>query len=252
MIASRPYALWLGMPSSPPSDRYDPVPGLLELPGFLLRKLAPRGQRTVRRARSGAPDRGRRRGGLRAARDTPGSARAGARGSPRRQGRGRRATREADSGVAAALRPRSGGSRTATRRSVACPARARHPPRGVRAGGCPQPSAERGSLPHGEMHRRSGTGRHAPTAGRPRRCRSAASRVWRSSGRPRRLRGRQRSCSDSRFARVRTSGAGATPGARSRRRRVKASPAFRSRSRYPGRAEAAEPRRRLDGAQGAP
>jgi hypothetical protein len=35
------------MPSSPPSDRYDPVPGLLELPGFLLRKLAPRGRRTV-------------------------------------------------------------------------------------------------------------------------------------------------------------------------------------------------------------
>jgi hypothetical protein len=35
------------MPSSPPSDRYDPVPGLLELPGFLLRKLAPRGRRAV-------------------------------------------------------------------------------------------------------------------------------------------------------------------------------------------------------------
>ena len=35
------------MPSTPPSDRYDPVPGLLELPGFLIRKLAPRGRRAV-------------------------------------------------------------------------------------------------------------------------------------------------------------------------------------------------------------
>ena len=34
------------MPSTPP-DRYDPVPGLLELPGFLIRKLAPRGRRAV-------------------------------------------------------------------------------------------------------------------------------------------------------------------------------------------------------------
>jgi len=37
----------MGMPSSPPSDRYDPLPGLLDLPRFLLRKLAPRGRRTV-------------------------------------------------------------------------------------------------------------------------------------------------------------------------------------------------------------
>jgi hypothetical protein len=35
------------MPSSPPPERYEPVPGLLEIPGFLLRKLAPRGRRTV-------------------------------------------------------------------------------------------------------------------------------------------------------------------------------------------------------------
>jgi hypothetical protein len=35
------------MPSAPPPERYDPVPGLLDLPGFLLRKLAPRRQRAV-------------------------------------------------------------------------------------------------------------------------------------------------------------------------------------------------------------
>jgi hypothetical protein len=46
LIASPPYAMWRGMPSSPP-DRYDPLPGVLDLPRFLLRKLAPRGRRTV-------------------------------------------------------------------------------------------------------------------------------------------------------------------------------------------------------------
>jgi hypothetical protein len=228
------------MPSTPPSDRYDPVPGLLELPGFLIRKLAPRGRRAVLALGTVLLIAPRRRSSLRAAGDPPGPARAGARRSPRRPGRGRRAARRADSGVAAALRPRSDGSRAATRRSAACPARPRDSPRGVRAGGCPEPSAEPGSVPHGEMYQPSGTGRHAPTAGRPNRADRPLRVSGGRAGGPGRLRGRQRSCSDSRFARVRTSGAGATPGARSRSRRVKASPAFSSRCRYPGRAEGAD------------
>ena len=35
------------MPSSPPPDRYEPLPSVLALPGFLLRKLPPRRRRGV-------------------------------------------------------------------------------------------------------------------------------------------------------------------------------------------------------------
>jgi hypothetical protein len=34
-------------PPAQPADRYEPLPGLLGLPGFLLRKLSPRGRRIV-------------------------------------------------------------------------------------------------------------------------------------------------------------------------------------------------------------
>jgi hypothetical protein len=34
-------------PAKPASDRYEPLPGLFGLPGFLLRKLSPRGRRIV-------------------------------------------------------------------------------------------------------------------------------------------------------------------------------------------------------------
>jgi hypothetical protein len=35
------------VPSNAGSDRYDPLPGLTELPGFLIRKLSPRGRRAA-------------------------------------------------------------------------------------------------------------------------------------------------------------------------------------------------------------
>ncbi len=35
------------MPENARSDRYEPLPGLTELPGYLLRKLSPRGRRTA-------------------------------------------------------------------------------------------------------------------------------------------------------------------------------------------------------------
>jgi hypothetical protein len=36
-----------GMPSSPPPERHEPLPGLFGLPAFLLRQLSPRGRRVV-------------------------------------------------------------------------------------------------------------------------------------------------------------------------------------------------------------
>ena len=209
-------------------------------PGFLIAQLAPRARRAVLASRavlrsrsspaspSGCPR-------------SPAPARAGARRRPRRAGRSRRATRRADPGVAAALR-------RAVRRQPGChlddALRARRDlvarPRGVRAGGRSRPSgASDASVPHGAMHGRSGRLDARRPQRRPRRA-DRRSACLASSARPRRLRGRQQSCSDSRFARVRTSGAGATPGARSRSRRAQASPRVRSRCRYPGRAEAAD------------
>ena len=239
------------MPSNLP-DRYDPVPGLLELPGFLLRKLAPRGRRAVLAFGTvllialvaGAVF------GLPAIR------------------RGLRAQERADAHAAQVA---------AAARRVALTRESRpHFGRGPAAAGLQPAEALRArralvtrleaSVLADARHRLRSEGPYLMA-----RCTAVLERV---DPRPpqddlavpiarlsclaveRRSQGEwadAASCLGSRSAHVRTSGAGATPGARSRRRRVKASPVFRFRSRYQGvrnrLSASARRRQRLDDAR---
>ena len=152
----------------------------------------------ARRARvgSGAPDRDRCRRRRRAARDPPGPARGRSAPTPTRALVAAAARRVAtDPGVAAV-------AAAAVRRQPGCRRR-----QSARAPGAPSWLASRrpcwrtardrlgsdGPYLMARSHRRSGTGRHAPTAGRPRRADRPLGVSGGRARRPRRLRGRQRS-----------------------------------------------------------